>query len=473
MENTIDLFQRITSDLLKDEKKNPVTEHIPSSELFDTLDLSLKEGPICEDEFEKVVKELVFASPRTATNGFFNQLFGGRNDKAILGELLAVFLNNSMYTYKAAGAQIGVEKVILRKICDIIGWDENSDGTFAPGGSMTNFMSMLMARDRASSKVTRQGLQQKMIVYTSKESHYSIPKNAAFCGIGRDNVRYIPTDNKGRVEASLLERMIEQDVSEGGLPIMVNLTAGTTVLGSFDPIRPVSEICKKHKIWLHVDGAYCGSVLFSKKYRHLIDGIELVDSFSFNAHKMIGTPLSCSIIVVNDKKHLYDSFSNDASYLYQTDQDDFNLGKTSLQCGRRNDALKFWTLWKSEGTTGLEKIVDHQFALADTARDYVRNHSDYTLYSYDETIAICFNYKGIPARDICTLLYEHSELLVGYGSFKNDEFIRLITINAQNEHQDILDFFSTLEQFVEENAALFKVNAQNTSKKKQPVLQEI
>ncbi len=456
MKNTLDLFHRITNDLLQDEKENPVAKHIPSSKLFETLDLSLKGDPLSEDEFEKVLKELVFASPRTATKGFFNQLFGGRNEKAILGELLAVMLNNSMYTYKAAGAQIGVEKVILREVCNLIGWDENSDGTLAPGGSMTNFMSMLMARDKASAKVSSQGLQQKMIVYTSKESHYSIPKNATFCGIGRDNVRYIPTDNQGRVEASHLEKMIEDDIADGGLPVMVNLTAGTTVLGSFDPIRPVSAICKKHKLWLHVDGAYCGSVMFSKKYKHLIDGIELVDSFSFNAHKMIGTPLSCSIIVVKDKKHLYDSFSNDASYLYQTDHDGFNLGKTSLQCGRRNDALKFWTLWKSVGTSGLEKIVDHLFALADTAREYVRNNKDYTLYSYDETIAICFNYKGIPARKICTLLYEHSELLVGYGSFKEDEFIRLITINAQNEHQDLLDFFKIMEQFVADNVALFE-----------------
>ena len=90
MKNILDLFQRITNDLLMDEKENPVAKHIPSSELFDTLDLSLKADPLSEDEFEKVVKELVFASPRTATNGFFNQLFGGRNDKAILGELLSV-----------------------------------------------------------------------------------------------------------------------------------------------------------------------------------------------------------------------------------------------------------------------------------------------------------------------------------------------------------------------------------------------
>ena len=454
MKHVLDLFQRITTELLVDEKEKPVANHISSSELFETLDLSLKKDPLNEDEFEKVVKELVFHSPRTATTGFFNQLFGGRNDKAILGELLSVMLNNSMYTYKAAGPQIGVEKVILREICDMIGWDISADGTLAPGGSMTNFMSMVMARDKAAAKVRQEGMRQKIIVYTSKESHYSVPKNAAFCGIGRENVRYVPTDEEGRLDPAHLEKMIAEDISQGGLPIMVNLTAGTTVLGAFDPIISTSAICKKHNMWLHVDGAYCGSVLFSAKYKHLIDGLDLVDSFSVNAHKMIGTPLSCSIIVAKDKKHLYDSFSNDASYLYQTDHDGFNLGKTSLQCGRRNDALKFWTLWKSVGTSGLEKIVDHQFALADTAREYVRNNKDYTLYSYDNTISICFNYKGIPARDICTLLYEHSALLVGYGSFNDNEFIRLVTINAQNDHKDILNFFKTLEQFVEENEAI-------------------
>ena len=455
MQNTLERFERIVKQLLEDEKLHPVADHVPTIELYQVLDLDLNEEGTGEEQFEKALTDLVLSTPRTATNAFFNQLFGGRNEKAVLGDLLAVVLNNSMYTYKAAGPQIGVEKVIMRKVCDMIGWDKNSDGAFAPGGSMTNFMSMLMARDKFSSDIRNNGANQKMTVYTSEESHYSIPKNAAFSGIGRDNVRYIPTDSKGIMNVEALRSAIENDVTAGYNPVLVNLTAGTTVLGAFDPIRPVREICDKYNVWIHVDGAYCGSVLFSEKYKHLIDGVELADSFSFNAHKMIGTPLTCSLIFVKDKKHLYDSFSNDAEYLYQTDHDEFNLGKTSLQCGRRNDALKFWTLWKSVGTKGLEKIVDQQFILADVARDYIRSNSDYTMYSYDESISICFNYKNIPARDICTALYEKSELMVGYGSFGEDEFIRLVTINAQNEPEDILNFFKVLESFVEENKQLF------------------
>ncbi|PCI64788.1 MAG: cysteine synthase [Kordiimonadales bacterium] len=455
MERSLEIFNRLVRELLADEAQNPVAEYIPSRHLYQRLDLKLQKDGISALELEKSLKDLVFTTPRTATNAFFNQLFGGRQDKAILGDLLSVVLNNSMYTYKAAGPQIGVEKVVLREVCDMIGWGKNSDGTLAPGGSMTNFMGMLMARDAYNEKTKHEGVQQKMTVYTSIEGHYSTSKNAAFTGIGRDHVRKIATDAKGRMDNAVLRKTIQEDIANGLHPILINCTAGTTVLGAFDNLIEAKEIAKEYNIWLHVDGAYCGSVLFSAKHKHLIEGVENVDSFTLNAHKMLGTPLGCSLIVVKDKTHLHNSFSNDASYLYQTDHDEFNLGKTSIQCGRRNDALKLWVLWKSVGTNGLENIVDKQFELANTARKYVRGNSDYTDYSIDDAVSVCFNYKGIPAEEICTLLYEHSQLLVGYGSFKEDTFIRLVTINATNENEDILKFFKTMETFVAEHEALF------------------
>jgi len=457
MEQSLEIFDRLVRELLADEAQNPVAEYIPSAKLFDRLDLKLQKDGISADELEAALKDLIFTTPRTATNAFFNQLFGGRQERAILGDLLSVILNNSMYTYKAAGPQIGVEKAVLREVCDMIGWDKTSDGTLAPGGSMTNFMGMLMARDAYNETTRYAGVHQKMTVYTSSESHYSIPKNAAFAGIGRDNVRKIATDAKGRMDMAALRGAIKTDLKSGLHPVLINCTAGTTVLGAFDDIRAASRIAKELNIWLHVDGAYCGSVLFSGRYKHLIDGVELVDSFTLNAHKMLGTPLGCSFILVKDKKHLHDSFSNDASYLYQTDHDEFNLGKMSLQCGRRNDALKLWVLWKSLGTSGLERLVDKQFELADVARDYVRQHPDYTDHSVDESVSVCFNYKNIPAEEICTKLYEQSELLVGYGSFNENRFIRLVTINAGNDPADILKFFDTLENFAAQHSDKFSV----------------
>ncbi len=453
------LFNELVDALISEEHKNPVAERIEASKLYNAIDLSLQDSAMLDDNFKALLREVLISTPKTATSLFFNQLFGGRQSKAVLGDLLAVMLNNSMYTYKVAGPQVGIEQEIIKQSCDLIGYGPKSNGTFPTGGSMSNYMALVMARDAKDPDCRLNGMTKPLIIYTSKESHYSNAKNASFAGIGRNNIRYITADAKGRMIPEQLEAQIQEDIKNGGIPTYVNATAGTTVLGAFDPINEIADITERYDMWLHVDGAYCGSVIFSEQYKHLVKGVERSNSFSYNAHKMLGTPLTCSIILVNDKKHLHDSFSNDADYLYQTDGDDFNLGKTSFQCGRRNDALKFWTLWKSIGTQGLKTIVDQQFELANVALDYIKSNPDYTLYSFDDSISVCFNYKDIDPTVLCTALYEHQVTVVGFGSFKDDTFIRLVTINANNEKQDILNFFKVLEDFVERTPSLKRVEA--------------
>nr|WP_321222107.1 aminotransferase class V-fold PLP-dependent enzyme [uncultured Psychroserpens sp.] len=441
------LFTELAEYLISEEKNNPVATPIDTSKLYETLDISLNENPTIDQDFIAALKGIIKSTPKTASTSFFNQLFGGRIDRATLGDLLAVMLNNSMYTYKVAGPQVGIEKTILHTICNMIGYPDTADGTFAPGGSMSNYMAVLMARDKYNPKARNEGISNKMTLYTSAASHYSIAKNASFIGVGRDQVRAIKTNDKGQMQAKDLDQQIAKDIDLGFQPFFVNATAGTTVLGAFDDVEQISKVCKKHDLWLHLDGAYCGAVIFSDDYKHLVKGIEHTNSFSVNAHKMLGTPLSCSIIVTKEKKHLHQSFSNDAEYLYQTNDDDFNLGKTSLQCGRRNDALKFWTLWKSIGHKGLKTIVNHQFNLAKFARDYINQHPDYTLYSFEDSISVCFNYKNIPANKLCTALYEDAQLMVGFGNFNNKEFVRMVTINSQLQEKDIVNFFTTIENF--------------------------
>ncbi|WP_179343844.1 pyridoxal phosphate-dependent decarboxylase family protein [Winogradskyella ursingii] len=450
MQNDIAIFSELCDVLFKEESLQPVAQPIPTHELYNKLDLSLNEEGIIDDELTSNLKSIIKNTPKTASTSFFNQLFGGRIGKAALGDLLAVMLNNSMYTYKVAGPQVGIEKEVLHKFCELSGYGKDADGTFAPGGSMSNFMAMIMARDAKKDVIRAEGITKPMTLYTSKSSHYSIAKNASFGGIGKNQVRLVRTNGQGKMQSSHLDELIKEDLNNGFIPFFVNATAGTTVLGVFDDINAISKICRKHNLWLHVDGAYCGGVIFSNKYKHLVNGLEHSDSFSVNAHKMLGTPLSCSIIVTKHKAQLHHSFSNEADYLYQTDGDDFNLGKTSLQCGRRNDALKIWTLWKSVGSKGLEKIVNHQFEMADVARNYILNNKDYALYSFEDSISVCFNYKDIPARELCTALYKDAKLMVGYGTFGNQEFVRMVTINSVIKKEDILSFFNTIETYVAE-----------------------
>lgn len=452
IERNLDIFRQLANELLTEEETNPVVKPIPIENLYDEIDIRLNEEGISDEEFIPILRKLILNTPRTATKMFFNQLFGGRNGRAMLGELLSVMLNNSMYTYKVGGPQVGVEKEIISKISGFVGFDpDTSEGTLAPGGSMTNLMGLLMARDRKDPKAKFDGVTKRMTVYTSQESHYSIPKNMAFAGLGRNNIRKIKTDDYGRMDVEALEAAIKQDIEDGFIPCMVNATAGTTVLAAFDPLRPIGEICRKYDIWFHVDGAYCGSVMFSKKYKHHIDGSELADSFTLNAHKMLATPLACSIIVTPHKECLYESFSNKASYLYQTAEDDYNPGKISMQCGRRNDTLKFWTLWKTIGTNGVGEIVDHEFDLAQYGRDYVADNPDYTLYNTGDSIAVCFNYKDIDPKVVCNSLYEKGEIMVGYGTFRDQEFIRLVTVNSGNSKEDLMRFFKKMELFVDQN----------------------
>ena len=450
IKSDLGFFNELASLFIEDERLNPVSEYLTPTRIKETFDIKLSQEGTNEDQFKKSFKDLVLKTPKSSSKLFFNQLFGGRHSKAVLGDLLAVLLNNSMATYKIAGAQVLVEKEVLSKVCSLIGYDKNAGGTFPTGGSMSNFMSLVMARDKADVEIKEQGMSKRLIAYSSENGHYSISKNASFAGVGKQNVRYIETDEYGKINVLKFEKQIDRDLSNGLVPFYLNATAGTTVMCAFDNILELSKTCEKHNIWLHLDGAFGGGVIFSKKYKHLVEGIELTNSFCFNAHKTLGAPLSTSVLVVRDNRDLYNSFTNDASYLYQTHDNEFNLGQTSFECGRRNNALKLWALWKSVGTRGLGSIIDHEFELAEKARNYISSNPNYTLYNFKDSLSVCFNYKDFDPEDLCTKLYECNKLMVGFGSFKNKRFIRLVTINAENTDVDVINFFKVLEGFVSE-----------------------
>ena len=145
MENNINkdlvLFNELINLFIEDEKETPVSKFFNPDQLESKLDIRLKKEPISSDSLKAHLLKLILNTPKSSSVKFFNQLYGGRHSKAVLGDLLAVFLNNSMATYKIAGPQVGVEKELLRKICEIIKYPVSSGGTFPTGGSMSNFMS--------------------------------------------------------------------------------------------------------------------------------------------------------------------------------------------------------------------------------------------------------------------------------------------------------------------------------------------
>ena len=221
------------------------------------------------------------------------------------------------------------------------------------------------------------------------------------CGLGTDNVWSVPIDAQGRMVPDELEKLVLKANKEGKTPFYVNATAGTTVLGSFDPFEEISAVCKKHKLWLHVDGSWGGPVIFSSKQAHKLAGVELADSLAVNPHKMMGVPLTCSFLLGPDLRTFHKANTLPAGYLFHESEggsgEVWDLADLTLQCGRRGHSLKLALAWVYYGSEGFEKQIDHAFDVAAYFAEEVEGRKDFVLVSENPPpcLQVCFYYaKG-------------------------------------------------------------------------------
>ena len=384
------------------------------------------------------------AAPSTSGPRFFNQLFAGRDPIGAPVDMLASLGNHSMYTYKAAGALILIENLLIQALGERVGY-EQCGGLFTPGGSLSNLVAMLCARDAINSDYKETGLPQGCRVYTSSESHYSIKKAAGLVGIGRANVIGISVDEEGRLCPKSLRAHIEKDRAEGLTPLMINATAGTTVRGAFDPFVEIAKIAKEFDVWFHIDGAFGGTALWDEDLAKSLRGCEHADSFTWDAHKAMGVPLTCSVLLTKDALSPNRSLSENASYLFQSNSDHLNPGTRSLQCGRRNDALKLWASWQYHGTEGWGQRIRRQRALALTLAELISNRATFTLTEPPPFLNVCFEYTGHSSEEICERLQIERRALIGYGRVKGRNVIRAALINPELTLSDLEDLLDSIE----------------------------
>jgi glutamate decarboxylase len=186
---------------------------------------------------------------------FMNQLSTGIDIISMAGEWLTAAANANMFTYEVAPVFIIMEHVTLKKMRRIIGF-QTGDSIMSPGGTIANLYGILMARHKKFPDTKTAGSScwpSNLCVFTSDQCHYSVKLGCAVSGIGTDNCVAVPTDHGGRMIPAELERLICERLEIGHCPIMVNATAGTTVLGAFDPLSKIADICQKYKLWMHVD----------------------------------------------------------------------------------------------------------------------------------------------------------------------------------------------------------------------------
>jgi glutamate decarboxylase len=192
---------------------------------------------------------------KTGSPHFMNQLSCGLDIIAMAGEWLTATANCNMFTYEVSPIFIIMEHQVLKRMRRIIGF-HRGDSVMAPGGTISNLYAVIVARYKAYPDYKVKGpsaLPGELVIFTNDQGHYSMKMAAMVCGFGTSNCVYIPSDKAGRIIPAELERIILEQKAKGKYPIMVNATAGTTVLGAFDPINEIADICEKYGLWLHVD----------------------------------------------------------------------------------------------------------------------------------------------------------------------------------------------------------------------------
>nr|XP_023018948.1 cysteine sulfinic acid decarboxylase-like [Leptinotarsa decemlineata]WCN84857.1 aspartate 1-decarboxylase [Leptinotarsa decemlineata] len=381
------------------DRKNKVLNYESPEELQRIFDFGLKSLPSTHEDLLQLVKDTVQYSVKTGHPYFVNQLFSSLDPYGLVAQWLTDALNPSVYTYEVSPVFTLMEETVLEEMRRIVGFkDGRGDGIFCPGGSLANGYAIHCARYNFMPDVKTKGLHSlpRLVLFTSEESHYSIKKLASFLGIGSDNVYCIQTDKRGKIKISHLREEIERSLSEGGVPFMVCATAGTTVLGGFDPIEEIADVCQEYNLWLHVDAAWGGGALMSAKHRGLMKGIERADSVTWNPHKLLTAPQQCSTLLLQHEGIMAAANSTHAAYLFQKDKfydTKYDTGDKHIQCGRRADVLKFWFMWKAKGTSGLEKHIDKVFANAKYFLDNIKSRPGFELVlSEPECTNICFWY---------------------------------------------------------------------------------
>nr|CAD7261396.1 unnamed protein product [Timema shepardi] len=387
-EGKLEVFLSRLTQLLKEggafnpHTDTPVVQFLPPDKLKEALPLELGPTPSSDEELLSLCQDVIKYSVKTSHHHFHNQLYSGTDPYGLAGAWLTEALNTNQHTFEVSPVFTLVEDAMLKHILRFVGY-EDGDGIFSPGGSMSNMYGMVLARYRFMPKTKTKGISQlpPFAVFVSEESHYSIMKGAHWLGIGTDNVIKVSTDSAGRMIPDELSRSIDMIVAEGKIPFLVVATAGSTVLGAFDPLDQLADICERLNIWLHVDVCVLGWIsdvikkvfAYLKRFEQMWPVKDInhsgprSDSVSWNPHKMLGAPLQCSAFLIKEKGLLHQCNSASATYLFQQDKFydiSYDTGDKSIQCGRKVDAFKLWLMWKARGDIGLERLVDNTMECA-------------------------------------------------------------------------------------------------------------
>jgi aromatic-L-amino-acid decarboxylase len=291
---------------------------------------------------------------------------------AAFAELPAAFLNQSLDAWKAGPAAAEVERRVIRWMNDLIGFPPRAFGVLTSGGGVANTLALKMARDRALGRRARtRGATLpgagRLRVYASDQAHFSLRRSLDLLGLGERALVEIPSGRDRRMRVAALDRALERDRRRGLLPMAVVATAGTTNTGVIDPLRDTARAARAAGAHLHVDAAYGGALLFSRRHAGLLAGIDRADTVTVDPHKWLFQPFSLGALFVRDGAALRRSFATQPGYLrkdLEADRGRLDFFHYTLEGSKPFRGLKLWMTLRLVGRDGLGDLVDRTMEVA-------------------------------------------------------------------------------------------------------------
>ena len=347
---------------------------------------------------EKILPNLL----KTSSTDYMPHLHSPATLESIASEVIISTFNQSMDSWDQAPVATEIEVEVINHLCKMYGYDTKADGVFTSGGSQSNQTAIILARDWFCNEILKYDVKkfglpqnyQKLRMYTSEISHFSMEKSAHILGLGYQSVVKVPVDKNKKMDMQALKQLVEKDIQDGNIPFLAVATIGTTDFGSIDNVKEMSKLCKKHNMWLHADAAYGSGVILSEEYKHRLEGINLCDSITVDFHKMFLLPISCSAVLVKDGS-TFDALTIHADYLNrQEDEEDgyTNLVDKSLQTTRRFDALKVWISFQARGKDGWSKIITTSMSNAQYFYQQLSNDKNFEVITKPEISSVVFRY---------------------------------------------------------------------------------
>lgn len=352
---------------------------------------------------DDICRELVEQGFHVPSANYFGLMNPTPAYMAVLAEALVAALNPQLATLARSQLASKIESETVRWIGERVGWDRQFDGTFTSGGNEANFSALAMAMSEHFPSVVEDGLRAigaQPVLYASAESHHSIDKSVGLLGLGRKALRRIPVNDALQLDVPRLEAQIERDLHYSFNPFCIVATAGTTNSGAIDDIAALAEVCRRHHLWLHVDGAYGAAAIFSDHHRGLVRGIELADSVTIDPHKWLAMPFAAGVILTSRPESLQRAFAIATPYMPKSgvvngyDAPLVDNFKVSAQWSRRMNSLKFWLTLRVHGRQAYEELIDRQLRLASGFAAWVQASDDFELAALQRLPIVNFRVKS-------------------------------------------------------------------------------